>query len=89
MGEKKKRVGAFLGSWVSTNVHAGGYKPEGDLGEARALAERCVALAAAQDITRGDLEAEVGDLDEHMRRAQNTAQRLADVMKDPPDGQRP
>ena len=59
----------FLQSWILTNVHAKGYQPDGDLTEAATLAEACVALAAAQAITRPELEAEVGDLDEHMRAA--------------------
>ena len=73
------KASGFLGSWIVTNVHAMGHKPEGDLADAAALADTCAALAGAQDITRDDLEAEVGDLDEHMRQALNLAQRASDV----------
>lgn len=69
----------FIGSWAVTNVHAGGYKPAGDFAQAAELADTCARLAAAQDISREDLEAEVGDLDEHMRKALNLAQQAADV----------
>ena len=71
---------SFVGSWVLTNVHAKGRKPEGDLSDAKVLAGKCVTLAAAQQISRADMEAEVGDLDEHMRKALNIAQRVADGM---------
>lgn len=76
MGDK---ASGFLQSWIMTNVHAKGHQPDGDLTEAAPLADVCVALAAAQAITRPDLEAEVGDLDEHMRQALNLAQRASDV----------
>ena len=76
MGET---AGSFVGSWVVTNVHASGYKEPGDLGEAAGLARTCATLAAAQGLSRADLEAEVGPLDEHMRVALNLAQRASDV----------
>ncbi len=76
MGEK---ASGFLGAWIVTNVHASGHRPEGDLAEAADLARTCVTLASAQGLTRADLEVEVGDLDEHMRRALNLAQRASDV----------
>ncbi len=74
-----EKASSFLGSWVVTNVHPTGMKAEGDLAEANGLADTCVALAAHQQITRADMEAEVGDLAEHMRKAQNIAQRAADA----------
>lgn len=76
MGEK---ASSFLGSWVVTNVHPSGMKAAGDLAEANLLADTCAALAIHQQITRADLEAEVGDLSEHMREALNIAQRAADA----------
>ncbi|WP_131114121.1 DUF768 domain-containing protein [Lichenihabitans psoromatis] len=69
---------AFLGSWIVTNVHPSGMKAAGDTTEAAQLAADCVALAAAQQITRADFETEVGDLDEHMRLALNIAQDAVD-----------
>ncbi len=62
-----------------TNVHASGYKAQGDLREATVLADACVRLAEAQHITRADLEAVVGPLAEHMRVALNLAQKASDV----------
>lgn len=70
---------SFIGSWVVTNVHATGFKAEGDLREADALADTCARLAAAQAISRADLEGEVGPLGEHMRAALNLAQKASDV----------
>ena len=69
---------SFLGSWIATNVHASGRKAVGETDQAAMLANTCVALAAAQDMTRADFERDVGDLDEHMRRALNIAQDAVD-----------
>ena len=76
-----KEVSSFLGGWISTSVHPSGLKDVGDLTDAKVLADKCVALASAQDISRTDIEAEVGDLAEHMRKALNIAQRASDAFK--------
>ncbi len=80
MDKKQKLVGSFLGDWVVTNVHAEGRKEPGNLTTATRLADQCVALAAAQGIHRAAFEDQVGDLAEHMRKAQNIAQALSEAM---------
>ena len=56
----------FLQGWVATNIHAG--SPDLDA-EARRRAEECLTLAHAQAISRADIEAEVGPLEEHLKKA--------------------
>lgn len=63
----------FVQDWTITNVHPG--KPDLDA-EARRCADQCLALAEANGLSRTDIEAEVGDLVGHLRRALDRAERF-------------
>lgn len=65
------RAADFVQDWTITNIHPG--KPDLDA-EARRCADQCLALAGANGLSRADIEAEVGDLTGHLRRALDRAE---------------
>ena len=68
-----KQVIEFLENWVSNNIFAEGYEPEGDDSEARVRAAQCVEAAKAKGITSAQIEASVGDLVSYMASAIESA----------------
>ena len=47
-----ERAIAFVEEWVSENIHAEGYEPEGDHSQAAAFAAQCLASSKAEGITK-------------------------------------
>jgi hypothetical protein len=52
----------FVEGWVSKNVYPGEYEPVGDLSEICQLAEQCFAIAAAEGISREEIEEDLGSV---------------------------
>jgi hypothetical protein len=63
----------FVDHWVFENINAGPYQPEGDLSEARRMAEELVTVAEAQGVSKGEMEEEVGDLAHYLSGAMESA----------------
>ena len=51
-----ERAIAFVEEWVSENIHATGYEPEGDAAQAAAFAAQCLASAKAEGITDAEMK---------------------------------
>ena len=63
------KAATFVESWVSENVNATAYEPEGDASEAKRLAVLCWTAADAAGISRASISADVGDLVSYMASA--------------------
>jgi hypothetical protein len=64
----------FANHWVSENINAGPYAPEdGPHPEAEAAVERLVADAAEEGISREEIEEDLGDLQEFISAAFESA----------------
>jgi hypothetical protein len=57
-----ERAIAFVEDWVSDNVHATGYLPEGDTAIPASLAEQCLSDAKAEGITEAEMKDAFEDL---------------------------
>jgi hypothetical protein len=68
-----ERAIAFVEEWVSENIHATGYEPEGDDSQAAAFAARCVASAKADGIPEAEMKSAFENLTEFMSAAIRTA----------------
>ena len=56
----------FVQTWVSENVHATGYEPEGDSKEAERLTFACWRAVDQAGIRRAEVDEEFGDLLDYM-----------------------
>jgi hypothetical protein len=63
----------FVEHWVSENINAEGYPPEGSKTQARSYAERCLNAANRQGVSKKDIEEETGDLVDYMDAAMKVA----------------
>jgi hypothetical protein len=61
-----ERAISFVEIWVSENIHAEGYQPDGDLTQATNYAERCLAAAKAAGIPESEITGEFEDLPRFM-----------------------
>jgi len=61
-----ERAIAFVEEWVSDNIHATGYEPEGDSSQAAALAAECFAAAKAEGISDAEMKDAFDDLAQFM-----------------------
>jgi hypothetical protein len=61
-----ERIVAFVEEWVSENIRAEGYPPEGDYTHAKKLAADCRAAALAAGIPAAEIDAEFDDMVEFM-----------------------
>ena len=61
-----ERAVQFVAHWVSENINAEGYQPEGDLTMARSHAEQCLAGAKEAGISESEVEEEYDDLVSYM-----------------------
>ena len=68
-----ERAIAFVEEWVSENIHATGYEPEGDAAQAAAFAAQCLASAKAEGITDAEMKDAFEDLSQFMAAAIKTA----------------
>jgi 5-enolpyruvylshikimate-3-phosphate synthase len=68
-----ERAIAFVEEFVSENVHAEGYEPEGDHSQAAAFAAQCLASAKAEGITDAEMKNAFEDLTQFMAAAIKTA----------------
>jgi hypothetical protein len=50
-----ERAIAFVENWISENIHATGYEPEGNGSQSMALAARCLASAKSEGITEAEM----------------------------------
>ncbi len=57
-----ERIVAFVEEWVSENIQAEGYPPEGDDTQARKFAAGCRAAALAAGIPDAEIDAEFDDM---------------------------
>jgi hypothetical protein len=57
-----ERIIAFVEQWVSDNIRAEGYPPEGDDTHAKKLAAECRAAALAAGIPASEIDAEFDDM---------------------------
>ena len=55
-----KRGIEFVEEWTTENVVAGGYPPGDDDSQARFLAERCLRDAKQENLSKADIEDEIG-----------------------------
>jgi hypothetical protein len=68
-----ERAIAFVEEWVSENIHATGYEPEGDADQAAAFAAQCLASAKAEGITDAEMKDAFEDVNQFMAAAIKTA----------------
>ncbi len=68
-----ERAIAFVEEFVSENIHAEGYEPEGDHSQAEAFAAQCLASAKAEGITDAEMKDAFEDLTQFMAAAIKTA----------------
>ncbi len=68
-----ERAIAFVEEWVSENIHATGYEPEGDAAQAAAFATQCLSSAKAEGITGAEMKDAFEDLNQFMAAAIKTA----------------
>jgi hypothetical protein len=61
-----ERADQFVATWVSENINAEGYQPEGDYTEARNFAEQCLTAAKAAGIAESEINDEYPDLVSYM-----------------------
>jgi hypothetical protein len=61
-----ERIIAFVENWVTENVHAEGYPPEGDLTQAKTFAAQCRAEALASGIPAAEIDDEFDDMEAFM-----------------------
>lgn len=61
-----ERAIAFVEGWVSDNIHATGYEPEGDSSQAAELAAECLTAAKAEGITDAEMKDAFDDLTQFM-----------------------
>jgi hypothetical protein len=61
-----KRGLEFLEAWIGENNPPEAYEPEGDHTGSRLKAEEFLIAAKSEGITREEVEAEVGDIEDYM-----------------------
>jgi hypothetical protein len=60
------KIRTFVDCWIQSHVHAEGYQLKGDKRLAKLLASKCVEMAKSEGISASDIDAEFGDIVEHM-----------------------
>jgi hypothetical protein len=82
-----ERALGFVEEWVSENVHAEGYPPEGNNSLAKSLALQCLGDANAKGISEAEIRESIADLTEFMAGAiQETNDREVHRLSETGDG---
>ena len=63
----------FIEGWVNENVRPTGYESDGDHSEACKLARLCLEEAKAKGISKKEIEEHVGDVNDYMSEAIESA----------------
>jgi hypothetical protein len=62
----RDKVRTFVDFWIQSHVHASGYQSKVDTKLASLLASRCIEMAKSEGISTSDIDAEFGDIVEHI-----------------------